>query len=94
MKIEQNPLRTREDLRRAAAELLSDGNLIFIDSSTTVLSMVDFLSSRRNLTIVSNSLLLMTLMKAMPTTVRALQTSQCSSRCPVRRSMTITRSLR
>ena len=55
--------KAKQKIARAAAELLSDGNLIFIDSSTTVLSMVDFLSSRRNLTIVSNSLLLMTLMR-------------------------------
>ena len=55
--------KAKQKIARVAAELLSDGNLIFIDSSTTVLSMVDFLSSRRNLTIVSNSLLLMTLMR-------------------------------
>ncbi|MBQ8080965.1 MAG: DeoR/GlpR transcriptional regulator [Clostridia bacterium] len=55
--------KAKEKIARAASELVEDGSLIFIDSSTTVLSMVSFLNERKNLTIVSNSLMLMTLMK-------------------------------
>lgn len=55
--------RAKQKIARAACELLTNGSLIFMDSSTTVLSMVDFLPAKRNLTIVSNSLLLMTLMR-------------------------------
>jgi len=55
--------KAKQRIAQAAAELVRDGSLIFIDSSTTVLSMVDFLASKKNLTIVSNSLLLMTLMR-------------------------------
>lgn len=55
--------KAKQKIASAAAELLMDNSLIFIDSSTTVLSMVDFLSEKHNLTIVSNSLMLMTLMR-------------------------------
>lgn len=55
--------KAKQLIARAAADLVRDGSLIFIDSSTTVLSMVDFLTVKKNLTIVSNSLLLMMLMR-------------------------------
>ena len=55
--------KAKQRIARAASELVRDGSLIFIDSSTTVLSMVNYLSARKNLTIVSNSLMLMSLMR-------------------------------
>lgn len=55
--------KAKEKIARAACELISDDSLIFIDSSTTALSIVNYLDAKRNLTIVSNSLQLMTLMR-------------------------------
>jgi len=41
---------------RAAAELVQDGDVIFIDSGTTTLQMMDFLSSYKELTVITNNL--------------------------------------
>ncbi len=41
---------------RRAAELVSDGDVIFIDSGTTTLQMIDHLKDRRELTIITNNL--------------------------------------
>lgn len=41
---------------KRAAELVSDGDIIFIDSGTTTLHMIDFLASKRDLTIITNNL--------------------------------------
>lgn len=39
-----------------AAELIKDGDTIFIDGSTTCLYLVDFLESKKNITILTNNL--------------------------------------
>lgn len=41
---------------KAAAELVRDGDVIFIDSGTTTLQMIDHLADRQNLTIITNNL--------------------------------------
>lgn len=41
---------------RRAAQLVSDGDVIFIDSGTTTLQMIDHLAGKRDLTIVTNNL--------------------------------------
>lgn len=41
---------------QAATELVRDGDVIFIDSGTTTMHMVDFLASRQNVTIVTHNL--------------------------------------
>ena len=41
---------------RRAAELVRDGDVIFIDSGTTTLQMIDHLADRRELTIITNNL--------------------------------------
>ena len=41
---------------KRAAELVSDGDIIFIDSGTTTLHMIDFLADKRDLTIITNNL--------------------------------------
>ncbi len=49
---------------RRAAELVHDGDIIFIDSGTTTLQLIDQLAQRQNLTIVTNNL--GTVARAMP----------------------------
>jgi len=46
----------KKSIGRAAAELVQDGDVIFIDSGTTTLQMVDFLAEKRDLTIITNNL--------------------------------------
>lgn len=41
---------------QAAAELVHDGDIIFIDSGTTTVHMIDFLASRRDVTIITHNL--------------------------------------
>ncbi len=41
---------------RAAAELVHDGDIIFIDSGTTTLQMIDHLADKRELTIITNNI--------------------------------------
>ena len=49
---------------RVAAELVEDGDVIFIDSGTTVPAMVDFLSRKNGITIITNNLDV--ILRAMP----------------------------
>ncbi len=41
---------------RRAAELVRDGDIIFVDSGTTTLQMIDFLADKRDLTLITNNL--------------------------------------
>ena len=47
-------------LCRAAAELVCDNDIIFIDSSTTTLQMADFLFDKNNITVITNGIPLAT----------------------------------
>ena len=55
--------REKERIAAVASRLIQSDSLIFIDSSSTALSLINFLEARSNLTIVTNSLLLLTLMR-------------------------------
>ncbi len=48
--------RAKRQIGRAAAELVQDGEVVFIDAGTTALAMAEFLAARRGLTIVTHSL--------------------------------------
>lgn len=41
---------------QAAAELVHDGDVIFIDSGTTTVHMIDFLAARRDVTVITHNL--------------------------------------
>lgn len=41
---------------KAAAELVRDGDIIFLDSGTTTLNVVEYLAGKRDLTIITNNL--------------------------------------
>lgn len=64
------PLNFRKTIRasekrmlcRAAAELVKDNDIIFIDSSTTTLQMADFLSEKKQITVITNGISLATLL--------------------------------
>lgn len=47
-------------LCRAAAELVAEGDIIFIDSSTTTLQMADFLGEKKGITVITNGIPLAT----------------------------------
>lgn len=49
-------------LCRAAAELVKDNDIIFIDSSTTTLQMADFLTEKKGITVITNGIPLATLL--------------------------------
>lgn len=49
-------------LCRAAAELVQDNDIIFIDSSTTTLQMADFLADKKQITVITNGIPLATLL--------------------------------
>jgi ribose transport system substrate-binding protein len=46
----------KERIARWAANMVEDGDTIMLDASTTVLHMIDFLHTRRDLTIITNGL--------------------------------------
>ena len=46
----------KKRIGKAAAELVSDGDIIFIDTSTTAMMMLEHLKGRRGITVVTNSL--------------------------------------
>ncbi len=43
-------------IARWAADMIEDGDAIFVDASTTVLSIAPFLADRRNLTVITNGI--------------------------------------
>ena len=49
-------------LCRRAAELVDDKDIIFIDASTTTLQMADFLSEKKDITVITNGIPLATLL--------------------------------
>ena len=51
-------------LCRAAAELVSDGDIIYIDSGTTMMYLPDYLGNRKNVTVLTNNL--NAIMRAVP----------------------------
>lgn len=56
-----NSLQKRK-LCQAAANLANDNEIIFIDASTTTLQMADFLSNKKNITVITNGISLATLL--------------------------------
>ncbi|MBQ6884435.1 MAG: DeoR/GlpR transcriptional regulator [Clostridia bacterium] len=52
----------KRTLCQAAANLVSDNEIIFIDSSTTTLQMADFLVEKKNITVITNGISLATLL--------------------------------
>lgn len=51
---------SKRALCRAAAELVQDNEIIFIDSSTTTLQMADFLGEKKGITVITNGIPLAT----------------------------------
>ena len=49
---------SKRALCRAAAELVQDNDIIFIDSSTTTLQMADFLSEKKGISVITNGITL------------------------------------
>ncbi len=47
---------TKRSIGRAAAALVNDGDVIFVDSGTTTLQMIDFLSGKKDITLITHSL--------------------------------------
>lgn len=52
----------KRQLCQAAANLIKDDDIIFLDSSTTVLQMADFIPQKSSIIVVTNSILLSTLL--------------------------------
>lgn len=51
---------------RAAAKLVEDGDVVAVDTSTTTLEMVRFLKNKENLTVVTNDLVIASLLENFP----------------------------
>jgi len=49
-------LKVKESIAAAAAALVEDGDIIFIDSGTTTLHLIEYISSKKDLTILTNNL--------------------------------------
>lgn len=52
----------KRKLCKAAAELVSDNDIIFIDSSTTTLQMADFLDKKKDIIVITNGITLASLL--------------------------------
>jgi len=59
---EQNSSAIKDKIARKAAGLITDGNTIFMDGSSTVLRIVNFLEEKQNITVITNSLRVATLL--------------------------------
>lgn len=53
---EHNSSSIKDQIAKQAVELVSEGNTIFMDGSSTVLRMVNFLKEKQNITVITNSL--------------------------------------
>ena len=51
----QNPIAKRK-LCQAAAELIRDNDIVFLDSSTTLFQIVNYLTDKKSITVVTNSI--------------------------------------
>ena len=51
-------MQEKKDIARKAAELIHDGETVIITSGTTTLAMAEFLLQKKNLTVITNSVLL------------------------------------
>lgn len=49
-------IEAKQRIGKRAASLVSDGDIIFIDSGTTTCQIIDFLATRNNLTVITHSL--------------------------------------
>lgn len=56
----------KEAIGRAAAELIADGDTVFLGSGSTVLSVARYLRQRRRLTVITNSLPVVNLLASVP----------------------------
>jgi DeoR/GlpR family transcriptional regulator of sugar metabolism len=56
VKRRQQQVAEKARIAQAAAQLVSDGEAVFLDSSSTTLAMLDMIRQRRDLTVVTNSL--------------------------------------
>ncbi|RMF04900.1 MAG: DeoR/GlpR transcriptional regulator [Chloroflexi bacterium] len=63
----QKQVQAKNQIGQAAAALVSDGDAIFVDSSSTALALLPHLKSRRQLTLITNSLAVAQEMQATPT---------------------------
>ena len=66
IKRDQECAEEKRAIAALAAEQVEDGQVIFLDSGTTVCRMVPFLSTRKNLTVVTHSLLVLDQLRAVP----------------------------
>ncbi len=62
--IEQSEEKTR--IARAASELIEDGDTVFLGSGTTAAEVAYYVRSRRNLTVMTNSIAIMEILKDVP----------------------------
>ena len=58
---------SKDQIGRAAAELIGDGETVFLGSGSTVLAVAKHLKGRHNLTVISNSLPVITLLDSFTT---------------------------
>lgn len=61
-------LALKRKLGQAAAELISDGDVIFVDTSTTAMTIIEHLRQRHGITVVTNSLPVMEIVAGMKLT--------------------------
>ncbi len=52
----KNNFSIKEDLSKRAVKLISTGDVVFLDASSTVSHIIEFLSPRQNLTVITNSM--------------------------------------
>ncbi len=54
----KNNFSEKEKLAKRASELIRDGDILFLDASSTVNHITEYLSSKQNLTVITNSMLI------------------------------------
>lgn len=57
-------------IARAAADMVDNGNVIFLDTSTTARCLINYLRNKRNITVITNSLPALTLLQSYNVTAK------------------------
>lgn len=52
---ERENMKAKEEIAKRAARLITDGSVVFLDASSTVLKMTEYLSGLSNITVITNS---------------------------------------
>jgi DeoR/GlpR family transcriptional regulator of sugar metabolism len=64
--------KAKANIARRAAHIIQNGSMVFLDSSSTVLNMTDYMRTKKNIVVVTNSLLVVSRLQGSEVTVHMI----------------------